>query len=90
MNETIRGDPTGETIDVKRFYLPGVVLTAQCPACGASCEKDYGGCDYLSFPVMGSPFDLGLYCRSCDHEWSVPAKLTVRLELLPTGTPRTN
>lgn len=65
-------------IDVKRFYLPGVVLKERCPSCGAEALDDLGD-RYLSYPTANVDFDHGMWCKDCGHEWKV--KLHLRLEL---------
>lgn len=66
-------------VEVKRFYLPAV-LTCDCPACGVPAVCDMEN-DYLSYPMANKPFDQGLCCRECEHEWNVSLTLTVRVEV---------
>jgi hypothetical protein len=77
----IRGRGAGKT-DEKRFYLPGIVVDSTCPRCSTALEHDLGE-HYLSYPVMGEPFDLHLCCRDekCWHNWSVRVRLDVALIL---------
>lgn len=80
MNEVVTGVAKGE-IEEKRLYLPGLQLEATCPVCGAPYSRDFGD-DYLSYPKVGEPEDLTLYCRVCDHEWKIRAQLDVTLKIV--------
>lgn len=82
MNEVVTGVAKGE-IEEKRLYLPGLQLEATCPKCHAAYVRDFGD-DYLSYPKVGEPEDLTLYCRNrdCDHEWKVRAQLDVTMKIL--------
>lgn len=44
---TVEGVCT-ELPEVKRFYMPGIVLKGTCPTCGKELERDLGS-DYLSY-----------------------------------------
>lgn len=72
-------DPDTE-IDVKRFYIPGVVLDQKCPGCGSDCSKDLGN-NYLSFPRTGTN-QVNFYCRDCHEEWSMDIDLSVTVTVL--------
>jgi hypothetical protein len=74
-------------IEVKRFYVPGVVLTATCPKCGAVKEVDLGD-HYLSYPKANEPNDYGFYCSECSHEWNRKILVTLKVELLPEESTR--
>jgi len=63
----------------KRQNAP-YTLTAKCPKCGERIERDFRT-DYLSYPVFGTIEDLGMYCHSCEHEWVIPVKVDIILEL---------
>jgi len=76
MKVTVNKDAAVE-LDVKRFYVPGVMLTDDCPKCGERYARDLGD-DYLSYPVANRPFDFTVYCE-CGHEWT--AKLILRLSV---------
>jgi len=76
----IEGTVEGASIDVKRFYLPGVVIKDVCPKCGAPWEHDFGS-RYLSYPTVGARVNAGGYCQECDHEWEVMVVLKVSVEL---------
>lgn len=72
--------------DVKRFYIPGVVLTSNCPHCGESQSRDMGE-HYLSYPETNSPVRVHFYHetkedsqgRSESHEWSEEVILSITL-----------
>lgn len=74
-------------LDVKRFYLPGIVLRDDCPKCGAECVHDFGKW-YLSYPQANEAFLEGLYCRACSHEWKVELILVVELRTVPVRCPQ--
>ena len=75
----IEGVCNGIELD-KRFYLPGVVLSDECPKCKEIVEKDLGD-DYLSYPVVGKPYTIDLYCEPCDHYWvgKVLVEVTIKV-----------
>lgn len=75
----IEGAATGD-IDVKRFYLPGVVIKDICK-CGSEMVKDMKK-DYFSYPAWGVPEDLHLYCRDCNTETKVKIKISCKLEVV--------
>lgn len=74
----IEGTCVGGEMD-KRFYLPGVLVKTVCPKCGKPNTRDMGD-DYLSYPIAGKPFQIGAYCKSCEHEWKVTVILRITLE----------
>lgn len=80
----LEGSPTGIP-DIKRFYLPGVVLKTTCPRCGTPKERDFGS-NPLNYPELG-PIYLGLYCSHCEYEWNLKAELKVELTLVGGGEP---
>ena len=67
------------SIDVKRFYTP-FVIEASCPQCGERVKRD---CDdhYFSYPPLGVPFNEGMWCSGCEHEWDVRIQLDITLAL---------
>lgn len=67
-------------VNVKRFYMPGVLVTKPCPKCGQPCTNDRGQ-EYFSYPTANSEVKLGLYCQPCDYEWEVKAFFTITLEV---------
>lgn len=77
------------SIDVKRFHLPGIRVTAKCPECGQESEEDFGD-NYLSYPNAGEPFRHHFYCEGPegkdDHEFFVDLILKVSVELAAPGT----
>lgn len=75
----IDGEAAGR-IDVKRFHLPGIKTKSTCEHCGVESIKDMD-VEYLSYPVINRPFDLGFYCGYCDHEWAERVRLRISLEL---------
>ena len=58
----IKGQANSE-LDVKRFYVPGVIVESSCPKCKAKQEKDFS-CDYFSYPVPNEPQDFYFFCEA--------------------------
>jgi len=71
----IEGKVTGE-VDYKRFYLPGLKITAQCPVCKKDLLFD-GDHDYISYPKLGSPSVVYFYCEACDDGPVIQMELVV-------------
>ena len=78
----VEGVMSGD-LDVKRFYLPGVVIHSQCPKCGAEYARDMAD-SYLSYPTAGEPFAYGCYCarEGCEHEWEMMMRIDVTLSVV--------
>jgi len=77
-------------LNVKRLYLPGVVIRQTCTECGHVLLRDYDGFhannplghgSYLGRPPVNEAFDLPCWCPECDHEWTEPVELRVALVL---------
>lgn len=64
----------------KRFTLDDVVLTKGCD-CGHIMEKDLSS-DYLSYPVVGYPETLYVYCEECETEHEDALRVTVSVNLI--------
>lgn len=81
MAVTVKSTPSDEAIelDIKRLYLPGVVLSAKCPKCGKKAKSDLGK-DYLSYPSANVPIDHTMYCGKCDDGWTEEIILRVGVE----------
>lgn len=91
MGETKVVQVTGEAELDKRTYLPGVVLTANCPVCDRECETDLGQI-YLSYPRTNVPDEVYMACgdeHGVDHphvEWGVEVIVRMSVEIGgPTG-----
>lgn len=71
-------------IDVKRFYLPGIVAISNCPKCGKEHRQDLAK-QYLCYPKAGQPTEIHFYCGDCtgndDTEWNEAVLL--KIELIP-------
>ena len=67
----------GGEVDVKRLYLPFEVRDA-CPECGEITTHDMMD-KYMSYPVLGKPYNIGGYCYKCLHEWERQVVLDVSL-----------
>lgn len=88
MDSKIKGKIKGE-IDVKRFYLPGIIVESKCPKCEHLHEVNMST-QYLSHPVINEPETIGFYCEEdtitentyCDTDWEVKIKLSMEVELV--------
>jgi len=58
--------PTIE-LDIKRLYLPGVVLHAPCPRCSKVATRDFAT-DYLYYPTTNEPFFTSFVCEKCGDD----------------------
>ncbi len=76
----IEGTISG-TLDVKRFYLPGVTIKDNCPKCGVELIKDFSNGEYLSYPTAGKPEKIHFWCEECDEEWSGEVILDINLRM---------
>lgn len=77
---------TIDVSDIKRCYVPGVVINTNCPNCGEQIERDFGN-QYLSYPRTGSWKKDAMYCTECDHEFTIELKLDVVATLSVRGLP---
>lgn len=69
-------------LNVKRFYVPGYVLSSKCPKCKLAQERDLGE-NYLSYPKTGEPLALCFYCEPCEENWEEHVVVRVSVELAP-------
>ncbi len=67
----------GQEIDVKRFYLPGIVLKFNCKKCKNIIFQDYGE-NYLSYPITGKQ-EFHIYCGECDSEYELQGSLNISI-----------
>lgn len=67
-----------ERLEAKRLDF-GVELVGNCPVCARVFRRD----TILTNPTVNVDTAFNCYCPGCDHEWKVPARITVRVELLP-------
>ena len=67
-----------ERLDAKRLDF-GVELVGDCPECGRAFRRDA----VFNCPAVNADIAFDCYCHGCGHEWEVPARITVRVELLP-------
>jgi hypothetical protein len=65
------------TIDVKRFYLPGLEISRPCATCGATLTWDDN--DYVSYPKLGEPLMLYLFCYECNKGTYVEAEMNITI-----------
>lgn len=59
----------------KRFYVPGVVIARPC-SCGHTMTWD-GEDNYLSYPGVGEPIKIDLYCSECAEYQEVTVVLNM-------------
>lgn len=74
----IEGKAKGK-LDVKRCYLPGIVMSDECPRCKLLVIDDLSNRP-LNYPVMNEPFTYMFYCCGCDEEWEHEVTLNISLE----------
>ena len=75
---TLENVGTGTELS-KRFHLDGVVLKKQC-TCGEIMEYNLEG-NYLSYPSVGYPDKIYMYCGSCETEHEDALQVTVLINL---------
>lgn len=80
MNEKVISKAEGQ-IDEKRLYLPGLELESTCPKCKKTFTRDFGD-DYLSYPEVGRPYIICLYCENCEYEYDVRVQIDVTMTIL--------
>ena len=68
----------GSEIDVKRFYLPGILLSFKCKKCGKLMENDYDH-QYLSYPEIGEQTEY-FWCSECDTQHEMVINLNMSIE----------
>jgi hypothetical protein len=88
MTMKITGSGTPFEVDDKRFYLPGVKVEGECPACKKPFKRDLSTDPALGYPTANTPTKLNCWCPECEHEWSIPIKLSITVELVdpePSG-----
>lgn len=69
-------------IDVKRFYIDGLIMTKKCKGCGSDVyfSKDKG--NYLSYPKVNEEIEVPFYCGNCGEEnlTKIKLELTVKID----------
>ena len=68
-----------DIVDDKRCYLP-LKLKTKCPSCGDELIKDFSD-DYLSYPDFNKPIKVGLWCESCNNEFTIDVNFTITATL---------
>lgn len=66
-----------EVVEVKRFYLPGIVCRDTCPKCNFEVTTDLA-VSYLSYPTI-SAANVHFYCKNCENDWFKAARMEVTL-----------
>lgn len=77
----VNSQPLKGTLDVKRFYLDGVLIMADCPKCGYARCRDLGG-DYLGYPNYGKPMPVAMYCEPCDFSFGIMVQLDISVRIV--------
>ena len=69
-----------DSLDDKRCYLPLVIKT-KCQTCKEELVRDFND-DYLSYPDLSKPVEVGFYCENCESEYyfNVDLKITATME----------
>ncbi|MEN8907859.1 MAG: hypothetical protein ABF289_18055 [Clostridiales bacterium] len=65
-------------IEVKRFYLEGVKLSAPCPKCKKVIQFDNS--QYISYPKLNKKEIINIFCEKCDDFFEVEIKLILKVE----------
>jgi hypothetical protein len=68
--------------EVKRFYVPGLVVKMPCPSCGKDMTWD-GEDQYLMYGALNTPEEIFLGCRDdeCENEGGIKHRVTVNVKL---------
>jgi len=66
----VEGEVRCDEFPVKRCNLPGLVLKTICPNCQEEVVHDLARDHYVSYPIIGQPFNYDWYCGKCEYEWS--------------------
>ena len=66
-----------QVVEVKRFYLPGIVCSDICKKCNSEVKTDLSVC-YLSYPTI-SAANVHFYCENCNNDWFCAAEMEVSL-----------
>lgn len=81
------GECTDHELDIKRLYLPGIIVKSACPKCGIRQEQDLDE-NYISSPTLGEVEEIYFSCdrevkdgKYCEGEWSVPIVLELKVRL---------
>jgi len=72
---------------VKRCYVDSQIRLP-CGVCGGTVTRDFSS-DYISYPEIGIPITIGVYCEKCDVYYDVPAKILnveMTIEIYNEGT----
>ncbi len=72
--------------EVKRFRMPGVLLTQNCISCKKELTWD-GASEYLMYPCNGGEYTIAFWCEDCDVDTTVDYKFDFVLTVTqcPTG-----
>lgn len=70
------------SIDVKRFYLP-LTIKLTCPKCNTVNDHNLND-NYLSYPTINNPEDIGVYCKKCEDYFNASITLKIAIEVNDT------
>lgn len=85
MTVTIKGNYPITSLDIKRFYLPGMKISAECPECGETVTKNMKY-EYFGYPAVNMFQDYIFYhecskSESGDYEWKEEFMLKLGVEI---------
>ena len=72
-----------DEIEVKRFYLAGVEISANCPKCGKKIKYDIE--QYMSYPKLNKKETINFLCIKCDDFFEEHIKLVLTVEKYERG-----
>ena len=76
----VKGKFDGD-IEVKRFYMPGIIVEDECSKCLEVVEWS-GESDYISYPnTSDKNMHVHMYCQDCENEWEIPITLEITVKL---------
>jgi hypothetical protein len=65
----------------KRTYLPGIEIHDRCKKC-KTIKIWNGNESYVSYPVLGEPTTVYMYCNECNNEWQIKIILTFNIKIV--------
>ena len=82
---TVSLERTQESVECSKRQNAPYKLLWTCPQCKTAQEHSFLD-NYLMYPNTGEAHEVGLYCKSCEHEDSVSLRFDIVLTLVcPTA-----
>lgn len=75
----IKGKVDYSQLDIKRFYLPNLVLETTCPHCKSEIKVDLADNYPYQFKEDGS-CQISFNCKSCEESVDKNMKLSISIE----------